>query len=253
MHPNLSRPPTFFLVASALAVAGCTSSPMAASSAQAMPGGTLEHVDALRFRALAEQKGGLYLDVRTPGEVATGRIPGASTIDVTDAGFRRRFELLPRTRPIFVYCATGSRSAAVARILHQMGFAEVYDLQDGLFAWRRYGFPLEQAAGAAPGAPGLTPEAFDSLLRSERRLLVDYQAPWCEPCIRMAPMIEGVSQAWKGRARVVRVDVDQSQALASRERVEGVPMLVLYVDGKERWRHAGELPREAVEAELARP
>lgn len=50
---------------------------------------------------------------------------------------------------------------------------------------------------------------------------------------------------------MLRVDVDRSEALVRREKIEGVPVLVYYVDGKERWRHAGELTRAAIEAELA--
>jgi rhodanese-related sulfurtransferase len=241
-------------LAAAPLLSGCigTSSAEPAKAGPAAKAGLVAHLDATRFRALAEQKGGLYLDVRTPGEVASGVLPGASTIDISDGRFQQRAALLSRSRPVFVYCASGYRSRGAAQTLHDLGFAEVYNLEGGVYSWRRSGFPLDRPSGAVASAAGLSPEAFDGLRRSEKRLLVDFQTPWCEPCKKMAPVVDALAESWKGRARVLRVDVDQSEALAGREKVEGVPLLVLYVDGKERWRHSGELPLAAVEAELAK-
>jgi rhodanese-related sulfurtransferase len=227
----------------------------AAAPSPSAPRGRLEDLDAVRFRALAEEKKGLLLDVRTAGEVAAGKLPGASHIDVSDPRARKRFALLPHDWPIFVYCASGARSAAAGRMLQELGFAEVYNLEGGIYAWQRNGFPVERPAGAAAarGAGGLTPEAFDGLRKSEQRLLVDFQTPWCEPCVRMAPVLDALAESWKGRAKVLRVDIDQSDALAAREKVEGVPLLVLYVGGQERWRHSGEVSREVIEQALAKP
>lgn len=246
-------------LAAPLGLAACTRSEAAfaagGAAAPSAPRGKVEDLGAARFRALADEKKGLLLDVRTAGEVATGKLPGASHIDVSDPRAQKRFALLPRDWPIFVYCASGSRSAVAARMLQELGFAEVYNLEGGLFAWRRNGFPIERPAGAAAarGVAGLTPEAFDGLRKSEKRLLVDYQTPWCEPCVRMAPVLDALAESWKDRAKVLRVDIDQSDALAAREKVEGVPLLVLYVDGQERWRHSGEVAREVIEQALAKP
>jgi len=65
--------------------------------------------------------------VRTPGELATGALPGARNIPV-NALARRLEEIGPRTRPVVVYCATGARSAYAARQLRQAGFESVFDL-----------------------------------------------------------------------------------------------------------------------------
>ena len=51
----------------------------------------------------------------------------------------------------------------------------------------------------------------------------------------------------------MKVDIDVSEALAAREKIQGVPVFVLYVDGQERWRHSGELSREALEVVLGQP
>ena len=69
----------------------------------------------------------------------------------------------------------------------------------------------------------------------------------------MSPVVDAVAGAFKDKVRVIKVDIDQSEALALREKISGVPVLVLYVDGKERWRKSGETPREVIEAELVKP
>jgi thioredoxin 1 len=98
-----------------------------------------------------------------------------------------------------------------------------------------------------------TPQALDALLQANKRALVDYHTTWCAPCRKMRPFVDAVAEAWKGQAMVLRVDIGESEALPAREKIQGVPVFVVYVDGKERWRGSGEMSREALEAELARP
>ncbi len=231
----------------------------AEGSAGASASTTQEPSQAVRlaapeFRKLAEQVGGSYLDVRTPGEVARGYLPNASVIDFHDPKFRQKVELLPKDKPIFVYCASGNRSGAAAQMMVQMGFKQVYDLQGGIGTWASAGYPIERSGTAAPdGSKAMEPQALDILLLSNKRVLVDYHTPWCAPCRRMNSVVDTVAEAWKGRAMVVRVDIGESEALAAREKIQGVPVFVVYVDGKERWRGSGELPREVLEAQLAKP
>lgn len=233
---------------------GCSREASRPAAAAPQSIGNLEHLGAPEFKALAERTGGLYLDVRTPGEVARGHLPGASVIDLNDARFAQKVDLLPRGKPVFVYCASGNRSRAAGDFLVRAGFSEVYSLTGGIRAWSSAGLPTELPAGAPAAAIlGTSPEDFDRALASEKRVLVDFHAPWCAPCRRMAPVVDAVAAAWAGKVKVLRADVDLSLALAEREKVSGVPVLVLYVDGKERWRKSGETPREVIEAELAKP
>lgn len=235
----------------ALLALACDARPSA--PAKDAPQGRLEHLGAEEFKRLAEQKHGTYLDVRTPGEVARGHLPNASVIDVNDARFAQKAGLMQRDRPVFVYCASGMRSSAAARRLADLGFAEVYELSGGLGGWTRAGYPLERSSGPEASADGMSPGTLDALLAKERRVLVDYHTPWCAPCRAMAPVVDALAEEWKGKARIVRVDIGESEALAGRERIQVVPSFVLYVDGRERWRKSGELPREVLEAALERP
>jgi thioredoxin len=222
---------------------------------QASPTGKLTTVDAPTFQKLAADKAGIVLDVRTPGEVARGHLPDATVIDINDARFVQKIELMSRDKAIFVYCASGHRSAAAADALIHKGFKEVYNLDGGIGAWSRAGLPIDRSAAPVTtnGVNAMTPEALDGMLKAEKRVLVDFHTPWCTPCRKMAPVMDALAQTWAGKAKLLQVDVEQSEALAQREKIQGVPVFVLYVDGKERWRKSGEMPKEVLEAELARP
>lgn len=77
-------------------------------------------------RALVEG-GARLVDVRSPGEHASGHIPGSTNIPVGDLAGRAE-ELGDKARPVVVYCASGVRSASAARILKRAGFTSVHDL-----------------------------------------------------------------------------------------------------------------------------
>jgi rhodanese-related sulfurtransferase len=70
---------------------------------------------------------GQLLDVRTPGEWANGKLEKSNLINFNDAKFEQNLSKLDKTKPVFVYCAVGGRSAKAAQILGKNGF-KVYNL-----------------------------------------------------------------------------------------------------------------------------
>jgi len=75
------------------------------------------------------------IDVRTPGEWANGIIEGAKLIDFQQADFKKNIAALDKEKPVYVYCAAGGRSGNAARLMQDMGFKHIYDLQGGMGAW----------------------------------------------------------------------------------------------------------------------
>lgn len=84
----------------------------------------------------------ILLDVRTDGEVATGKIEGAVAIDLYDAQFSTKVRELDRTKPVLIYCRSGSRSYTAMKKMKEMGFIELYNLTGGIIAWNRAGLPV---------------------------------------------------------------------------------------------------------------
>lgn len=82
------------------------------------------------------------IDVRTPGEFSAGHIIGATNVNIGDNDFMDKMNKLDKTKPVYVYCAVGGRSANAADKLATAGFANVYDLKGGITRWSNEGLTV---------------------------------------------------------------------------------------------------------------
>ena len=79
---------------------------------------------------------------------------------------------------------------------------------------------------------------------SEGVVVVDFWAPWCAPCRMIAPTLEKLAGEYHGRVTVAKVNVDENQKLSSRFKIESIPALIMFKDGKAQDMRVGAL-REA--------
>ena len=76
-------------------------------------------------------------------------------------------------------------------------------------------------------------DTFESeVLTSDVPVLVDFWAPWCGPCKAIAPVLEEIAGEYSGRAKIVKVNVDDHQAAAGKYGVRSIPNLILFKDGQ---------------------
>jgi thioredoxin 1 len=86
---------------------------------------------------------------------------------------------------------------------------------------------------------------FDAeVLASDIPVMVDFWAPWCGPCKMLTPIIEGLAEEFSGRAKVVKVNVDDNQQLASRFNIRGIPTVLVFKGGEVTSTLVGLQPKE---------
>jgi putative thioredoxin len=83
-------------------------------------------------------------------------------------------------------------------------------------------------------------------------VLVDFWAPWCEPCKQLTPILEKVVKSFGGKVRMVKVNIDQNQALAGQLRIQSIPTVYAFRDGRPLDGFQGAQPESAVRAFVER-
>jgi thioredoxin 1 len=97
---------------------------------------------------------------------------------------------------------------------------------------------------AANNVVTLTDFNFDTeVLKSDIPVLVDFWAPWCGPCKAVAPTIEQLATEYGGKVKVGKLDIDQSQVVAQRYQISGIPTFLVFKAGKEVGKIVGAKPK----------
>ena len=96
-------------------------------------------------------------------------------------------------------------------------------------------------------AVAVTDQSFQAeVLDSQTPVLVDFWAEWCGPCRVIAPMVEEIAAEYKGKLKVAKIDVDESQNVASRYRIQSIPTLLVFKGGEEVDRVIGAVPKPMI-------
>ncbi|NJO32797.1 MAG: thioredoxin [Rhodospirillales bacterium] len=88
----------------------------------------------------------------------------------------------------------------------------------------------------------VTDASFEAeVIKSAEPVVVDFFAEWCGPCKAMAPALEQVSQEMAGKVKVVKIDVDQNPEITQKYRIQAMPTLMVFKDGKVAAQQVGAL------------
>jgi thioredoxin 1 len=82
-----------------------------------------------------------------------------------------------------------------------------------------------------PGVVKLNTSAFDSFIKTELPVVVDFWADWCMPCRIMAPVMEELSKVYEGKALFGKVDVDENSQIAGRYGIMSIPHFLIFKNG----------------------
>ena len=175
------------------------------------------------------------LDVRTITEYNTGYLKNSFQADWNNKEqFFDRTQHLDKSRPVYVYCLSGSRSNAAAAALREKGFTAI-NMEGGLAAWKKTGKTVE----GLKEDQKVTDEQYNKLSSEAKLVLIDFGAPWCPPCKKMEPVINNIRNTMANKIQVNYVDGGQNTELMTTNKIDALPTFIIYKQGKEVWRKQG--------------
>jgi len=80
---------------------------------------------------------------------------------------------------------------------------------------------------------------FDTIINDNRPVIVDFHALWCAPCKAQSPVLKEIAGELGDKVRVIKIDVDQNEELAGKYQIRSVPTLMIFKNGKEKYRQSG--------------
>ncbi len=174
------------------------------------------------------------VDVRTAGEYESGHLSGALNIDYNGNDFEQKILTLDKSKPTYIYCLSGGRSASAMAFMVKNGFRNVYNMKGGIMQWKAASLPLENknSVTANTGWAGMTKNEYDQLTQSKIPVLFDFKAKWCGPCKQLTPVLEEIEKEYTGKIKIVQIDIDENKSLADELKIRSIPFMIFYKDGK---------------------
>jgi thioredoxin 1 len=83
---------------------------------------------------------------------------------------------------------------------------------------------------------------FLNIINSNRPVLVDFFADWCQPCKQMSPILKEVKSELKESVRIIKVNVDKNPAIATRYQIRSIPTVIVFKNGEPIWKGIGLQP-----------
>jgi len=90
----------------------------------------------------------------------------------------------------------------------------------------------------------------DEVIKSTLPVLVDLWAPWCRPCLMVAPVVDSLAEKYNGRVKFCRLNIDENPRIAARYRIMSIPTLMFFKGGEVVDTVIGAVPERALQPKI---
>ncbi len=104
-------------------------------------------------------------------------------------------------------------------------------MEKGMMGWNNLKLPVVKNTVETKDK-SLSVVEYKKLIKSEPLVFVDFFAPWCGPCRSMIPTIDKMKKKYKGKIKIIKINVDKNKSIARELKINSIPYLVLYKNGK---------------------
>ena len=202
-------------------------------------GHTVHNISPASFQKILEKEV-VLLDVRTPNEISEGFIKDASALNYYDSDFARKLSLIQKDKPVLVYCKSGGRSSAAAKLLMDLGHHDVYNLSGGFMSWMKHDYPFVRFPHKdVEKGLSISLEDVAKSIVDNQHVLLYFKTLWCVPCRKLEPIIEQMERDFSDEVEIIKIDVDINIDVSEHYKVSSIPTLVFLSQSKELWRSVG--------------
>ncbi|MBI4970454.1 MAG: thioredoxin [Candidatus Omnitrophica bacterium] len=97
----------------------------------------------------------------------------------------------------------------------------------------------------------VTDASFEKELKTDQPVLVDFWAEWCGPCKKLGPVVEELAKDYLGKAKIMKLNVDENMETAQKFQVMSIPTLIFFKGGKAVDQIVGAVPKNVIETKLS--
>jgi thioredoxin len=201
-------------------------------------------LDIDAFNQIASNNNAQIIDLRPKAEFDSGHIVNAASFVPNSSELDTYIDLLYKDVPVCIVGGSKEDNTKLIETLKSKGFKLINELNGGMSAWTNAKLPVQKTLPKK-----IYPNdtiTFDEAINGDKLVMVDFNATWCKPCKMMQPSIDRVHDERSDEVIVYSIDVDQFPQYNEKYQIKGIPLVMLFKNGKNLHRSEGYLEENKI-------
>ena len=196
------------------------------------------------FNQIASNNNAQIIDLRPHAEFDSGHIVNAASFVPNSPELDAYIDMLYKDVPVCVIGGSAEDNTKLIEKLKSKGFKNINELNGGMPAWINAKLPVQKTLPKK-----IYPNdtiSFDDAINGDKLVMVDFNATWCKPCKMMQPSIDRVHDERSSEVIVYSIDVDKFPQYNEKYQIKGIPLVMLFKNGKTLHRSEGYLDESKI-------